>query len=170
MRRMVLTLMCGALLGGAACSDDTEPAGDTGPSTDAAVDQQVTTDGTPAKEAAVDGAAADSAAGVSFSGQIQPIFTSSCASSSCHGGSAPAAGLDLQAGQAHAALVGVQSAQCTTLKRVQAGQPDQSYLMQKLEGSGTCFSGDPMPKGGAPLGAANISLVKSWISEGAKNN
>jgi len=41
---------------------------------------------------------------VSFSTQIQPIFTQNCAFSGCHAGTSPAAGLNLEDGKAHGNL------------------------------------------------------------------
>ncbi|MDH4049852.1 MAG: hypothetical protein OEW68_16830 [Gammaproteobacteria bacterium] len=45
------------------------------------------------------------------------------------------------------------------------GLPDQSYLIQKLEG--TAGSGAQMPLGGPPIPASTIAFVRQWISDGA---
>jgi hypothetical protein len=51
--------------------------------------------------------------------------------------------------------------------RVKAGDPDNSLLVQKLEGKQTC--GKEMPIGGM-LKADQIKLVRDWIMAGAKND
>jgi hypothetical protein len=48
------------------------------------------------------------------------------------------------------------------------GDPDNSYLVQKLEG--TAAVGGRMPQGGPFLDQATIDLVRQWISDGAMNN
>ncbi len=68
-----------------------------------------------------------------------------------------------------AALVGVNSIEQPTIKRVAAGDPTNSYLIQKLEGAAG-ISGVQMPKGGPPLDQATIDQIKSWITAGAANN
>ncbi len=96
-----------------------------------------------------------------FAGVIQPIFTASC---SCHGGAEPAQGLSLEEGSSYAALIGVASAQQPDILRVQAGAPDASYLMHKLEG--TAAVGAQMPFGGE-LEPAQIDMIAAWIAAGA---
>ena len=109
-------------------------------------------------------------ASLSFAGQVQPILTANCGGAACHSGNKPAQGLDLgSAAASYAALVNVASAQCTTTKRVLPSQPTMSYLIWKLQGSGTCFTGSRMPKG-APLSAADMGTISAWIASGAPNN
>lgn len=106
----------------------------------------------------------------SFKTDIVPIFTNNCANAGCHNNRNPAEGLDLSSAiPAYSGLVNVGSTQCTTNKRVVPSQPDQSYLIWKLEGTGPCFSGSRMPKG-TPLSAAQIATVRGWILSGATNN
>ena len=65
----------------------------------------------------------------------------------------------------HAALVGVTSLEVGTLQRVNAGNPNQSYLIHKLEGTQTV--GVRMPQGGPFLDQATIDQVRAWIQAGA---
>ena len=109
------------------------------------------------------------AAAVSFGQQIQPILTASCTSSACHDASQPAQGLQLTSGAAYTALMAA-AAECPADQRVSPGNPDQSYLMLKLQGSGDCFTGSRMPRGNAPLSAAQLQLIRDWITNGAPNN
>ena len=97
------------------------------------------------------------------------VFTPTCAVSGCHtgptGGALPA-GLNLgNADASFANLVGVASVQQPTLSRVAAGDPDNSYLVQKLEG--TAATGSRMPLGGGALDQALIDDIREWISNGA---
>jgi hypothetical protein len=107
------------------------------------------------------------------------IFSKSCAFGSCHAGANPAAGLDLSAGRSCSALVGAPSCLFSQRTRVVAGQPNQSYLIDKLLGrnlganpDGPCraaANGAPqaMPLGGAALCAGKIDQLRRWITEGA---
>lgn len=105
---------------------------------------------------------------VSFSRQVQPILTSTCAIPLCHEGPHAEQGMDLRPDHAYRALVGVDSVQCPG-KRVEPGQPDASYLVSKLDGSGPCFLGALMPSGGA-LSPSQIDTIRTWISQGARDN
>ena len=97
------------------------------------------------------------------------VFTPSCGFTACHsgptGGALPA-GLNLSSADASFAnLVGVASLQQPALSRVAAGDPDNSYLVQKVEG--TAASGSRMPLGGGALDQALIDDLREWISNGA---
>ena len=96
------------------------------------------------------------------------VFTPSCAFSGCHtgptGGVLPA-GMDLSGADASfASLVGVASLQQPNLQRVAANDPDNSYLVQKVEGTA---GGTRMPLGGGALDQALIDDIRQWISDGA---
>lgn len=105
------------------------------------------------------------------SGTLQPtfesiqanVFTPMC--TGCHAGAAAPAGLRLDAASSYALLVGVASAEVPSLQRVDAGHPDDSYLVRKLEGSATV--GARMPLGGPYLDAATIAVIRQWIAAGA---
>jgi len=107
---------------------------------------------------------------VSLSGDVQPIFTAKCAVPFCHTGPSPQAGMDLSAGQSHAAVVDVASGECPAFKRVLPGDPAMSYLVFKIQGSGPCFGGSQMPLAQPPLSSAEMSTIIDWITEGAPNN
>ena len=100
--------------------------------------------------------------------QIQ-VFTPSCASVNCHKGSSSQYGLDLSSGLAYSNLVNVPSGQAPTLNLVTRGNPNQSYLVQKIERNPPEF-GQQMPLNGQPLNTDLRQLVRNWIAEGAKNN
>jgi hypothetical protein len=103
--------------------------------------------------------------------QIQnEVFTPIC--SACHTGPTSnilPSGMNLSsAGDSFAALVGVTSIQVPALDRVEPGNPDDSYLIRKLEG--TQSVGMRMPQGGPFLDQDTIDTIRQWISDGAPNN
>jgi hypothetical protein len=99
-----------------------------------------------------------------FSAIQANVFSPTCATSTCHAGGAPAAGLNLESANSYTMLVGIQSSQDAGLMRVQPGDPDNSYLIQKLEG--TASGGGSMPPSGA-LDQATIDTIRQWITDGA---
>lgn len=103
----------------------------------------------------------------SFSQTIQEIFERrGCTQSACHG-SDRMANLDLRRGSSYGSLVGVPSTNEGTV-RVIPGDPDGSYLVIKLEGRQRV--GVRMPQIGAPLDDIDLTNIRNWISQGAKNN
>ena len=111
---------------------------------------------------------------VSFAQDVQPFFTGSCALGGCHSNPAQPSEkpMLLTTGQAYDAIVGVASAELPSMQRIQPGQPDQSYLIHKLQGTHQQAggSGDRMPQGAAPASAATIAMIRRWVTEGAARN
>ena len=99
------------------------------------------------------------------------VFSMNCASSGCHSGPAGntlPTGMDLTSADASfASLVNVSSLQQSALLRVNPGNPDESYLVRKLEG-GPMIDGQQMPAIGGPLPQATIDRIRSWIENGAE--
>ena len=106
--------------------------------------------------------------GVTLTQIQQNIFTPNCTFSGCHSGAAPAAGQNLSVGQTFANIVNVPSVEVPALRRVDAGNADNSYLVQKIEG--TAAVGQRMPIGGAPLSTEEIQMIRDWINGGALDN
>jgi hypothetical protein len=71
----------------------------------------------------------------------------------------------LDADHSYSHLVNVASKEVPSLDRVEPGNPDDSYVVQKVEG--TAAVGGQMPLGRTPLTAEQIALIRQWISEGA---
>jgi hypothetical protein len=97
----------------------------------------------------------------------QNVFTPRCAG--CHSGSGttlPGVMNLTNAAASHAALVGVASRQVPTLARVTAGNPNDSYLIRKLEGTPGIVGGR-MPLVGGPLPQTTIDSIRLWITTGA---
>ncbi|MGE5337462.1 MAG: hypothetical protein ACM3PU_06515 [Gemmatimonadota bacterium] len=93
----------------------------------------------------------------------QHVFTPIC--TVCHAGAGAPQGLRLDAANSYGLLVGVPSTEVPSILRVEAGNPDNSYLIQKLEGHATV--GARMPFGGPYLDAATIAVIRQWITSGA---
>jgi methionine-rich copper-binding protein CopC len=74
----------------------------------------------------------------------------------------------LDATNSYALLVGVNSNEVPELQRVQAGNPDASYLVQKLAGSAAV--GERMPFGGPYLPQSTIDVIRQWIANGAQRS
>ena len=96
------------------------------------------------------------------------IFTPNCALSGCHTGASPAQDMNLSASQIYTNIVNVSSAEVPSLMRVTPGDPDNSYLIHKVEG--TASVGARMPLGQAALTSAEIDMIRQWILDGAQDN
>ena len=100
---------------------------------------------------------------------VQQIFSQSCAFSTCHSPIARQGGLVLTSEQlSWASLVDVDphhpEAIAMGLKRVESGNPDNSFLIRKLRGMGP---GDSMPQAGGLLSEEIITVIEEWIARGA---
>ncbi|MEO1574754.1 MAG: Ig-like domain-containing protein, partial [Pseudomonadota bacterium] len=91
------------------------------------------------------------------------IFTPQCVV--CHVDGGQASFLPLDEASSYDALVGVPSTEVPTLLRVEPLNANDSYLVQKLEG--TAAVGARMPLGGDPLPSELIDAVRGWIETGA---
>lgn len=103
------------------------------------------------------------------------VLSLSCSlSGSCHKGASAAGQLNLETGMSHAQLMRA-STEVTTKMLVVAGQPDASYLMDKLLNRNLPTSPNPqdpwtsMPPG-VLLEADRLELIRAWIAAGAKND
>jgi hypothetical protein len=90
----------------------------------------------------------------------------------CHTstGRVPAGGMDLNHGVAYDQLVNARVIGKPGAVRVIPGDPDNSYLVQKLEGASTIV-GRRMPLNGPPyLTDGQILILRRWIAIGAPRN
>jgi hypothetical protein len=98
---------------------------------------------------------------------VEAMFRDRCSRAGCHAsGPGAAAGLDLTSAGAFERMYEVKSAACNA-PLISADGPDQSLLLQKLDGTSTC--GARMPLGEDPLPESEIACVRAWIAEGLKN-
>lgn len=106
-------------------------------------------------------------------GTLQPTFQSIQANvftpvcTGCHAGAAAPLGLRLDEASSYALLVNAPSVEVPELRRVQPGDPNASYLIQKLEG--TAARGGRMPLNQPALPQETIAVIRQWITDGAAN-
>ena len=103
--------------------------------------------------------------GPNFSEIQANVFTPTCATTGCHFGAGAPQGLRLDEANSYALLVGVGSMEEPSVLRVAPGDPNNSYLIQKIEG--TAVSGQQMPLNAPALPRATIDVIRQWISDGA---
>lgn len=110
---------------------------------------------------------------VSFSQDVQAIFSLNCASLGCHVAPDPQQGQDLSAGNAYDNIVNVPSMELPTMVRIAPGNPNGSYLFHKISDTHLSIGGSgermPLPPRN-PLSATDIATIRTWIVEGARNN
>jgi uncharacterized membrane protein len=94
--------------------------------------------------------------GVSFDGDVQPIFDRKC--TTCHPASYPY--LDLRRGRSYGDLVGVPARTRPAFARVLPGRAELSYLLTH----------PPDPSLTGLLTDEELELIARWIDEGAENN
>ncbi len=99
------------------------------------------------------------------------VFQPTCAVSNCHGkGGNDETELDLSGTKAYAAMVNVKSEQVTTMDLVKPGDPENSYLWHKINGTSGALGGDDaqMPDERPALDAETQAAIKTWIANGAQ--
>lgn len=90
----------------------------------------------------------------------------------CHSstGRAPSGGLNLNHDVAYEQLVNAAVREKPGAIRIIPGDPDNSYLIQKLTGSAG-IAGRRMPQNGPPyLSDGQIEIIRRWIAIGAPRN
>jgi hypothetical protein len=109
-------------------------------------------------------------------GGIQPtlqsiqtnVFTPICAVPGCHVGAGAQQGLMLDsANNSFLDLVGVDSSEIPSLLRVDPGNPDNSYLVQRIEGAPNIAFAQ-MPLNQPPLSTDQVDAIRQWILNGAQ--
>lgn len=100
---------------------------------------------------------------VSYSAQVQPIFSSSCSGVGCHIGETTN-GVNLSSYAQVMASAGVQYGQAIVV----AGDADASPIVDKL--SANPDFGVRMPRERSPLTASQVQIIRTWIDEGALDN
>lgn len=102
-----------------------------------------------------------------FGGNVNTVFTSSCALGGCHDSASSAGGLNLSPEAAYDSIVDRLSNGNGSLALVEPFNAGDSYLYRKIIGED--ISGSPMPIG-SMLDEETISRIGSWILEGAVRN
>ncbi|MDP3218525.1 MAG: hypothetical protein Q8S73_30765, partial [Deltaproteobacteria bacterium] len=113
---------------------------------------------------ALSGCGGDEAACGHTTAEVQAhIFAPRCGTSGCHEGQRASVGLDLVAPDVVARLLRATSEDCNGRRMLVPGDPDGSYLFQKLTGAAP-VCGSRMPLGGAPLTSTEVACVRAWIT------
>lgn len=95
------------------------------------------------------------------------IFSPICARPACHSGAIAPEGLSLDsASESFDNLVSVPSRQQPVLLLVDPGNPDDSYMVWKIEGR-AAIDGGQMPLNQPPLFDDEIEAIRQWILDGA---
>ncbi|MFV0278948.1 MAG: hypothetical protein ACK5HY_17460 [Parahaliea sp.] len=107
---------------------------------------------------------------VSFKNNIVPVLKKRCAI--CHLTGTEAGNMALHPRAAYGYLVDVASVQAPGMMRVLPGDPGQSYLIRKLEGTHLDAGGTGlrMPFNEPPLDATTLALFREWVASGAAND
>ena len=100
---------------------------------------------------------------VLFSQDVLPIFLSSCSGSGCHIGS-QTSGVNLTTYSSIINSVGLQY----NGRIVIPGNAANSPIINKVLSQPT--NGSRMPLGRTPLSGNQITIIRTWIDEGAENN
>lgn len=101
---------------------------------------------------------------VFFDADVLPIIQENCG---CHRSGSPSAGLNMTDAAAYNSLVGQPSS--NGLNYVTPGDPEQSYMAHKIQGTHVAAggAGSMMPLGG-DLSNADVATIVEWISDGAQ--
>ena len=108
---------------------------------------------------------------VSFATEIQPLFSSMCASCHSEGGFADNAGIPLRLGEGEAldAIVSQSSSQDASFTLVVPSDSANSLLFLKVSEDNPPV-GSTMPLVGARLSSEDLGLIRDWIDQGALDN
>ena len=96
----------------------------------------------------------------------EQILAPNCAFSGCHGGGSLPANLSLEADFVAGEIIGIASTERPEFKRIDPGNPDDSYLLMKLRGDSR-ITGGQMPLDGGTLSAELLEMIREWIAGGA---
>jgi len=99
-----------------------------------------------------------------FASIQQNVFTPIC--TTCHAGASAPLGLRLDEASSYAAIVNTASVEVPGLRRIRPGDPDASYLIQKIEGRAAV--GSRMPLNQPALPQATIDVIRQWVAQGAQ--
>jgi hypothetical protein len=104
---------------------------------------------------------------VSFADDVQPILNVRCLR--CHGN--PVVNSNYRV-QSYQTVFGPgDQASNRGMLEVRPSQPDSSYLVWKLEGNPPWpIDGQRMPQGGPFLSVSQITVIRTWIRQGAHDN
>ncbi|HMB93150.1 MAG TPA: DUF5777 family beta-barrel protein [Rhodothermales bacterium] len=94
--------------------------------------------------------------------QVVEIFSTTCTQAGCHVGPVPQQEMDLTPEHFYQSIVDEPSKEKPDLKRVNPGDPENSYLIHKIEGRSD-IEGVQMPLVGDKLSEEQVNTIKAWI-------
>jgi len=104
---------------------------------------------------------------VSYERHLEPLVIAHCLG--CHEAEDPKAKLVLEKGKGYTQLVDRHSIQVPSMRLVEPGDLERSYLWLKLQHTAPEGKGMPRtPTGVKKLRAAELELYRRWIEDGAK--
>ena len=110
----------------------------------------------------------------SFDRIQRQVFNQGCAVGGCHDSESTAGGLLLEIGASYPGLVDTEplngAARAAGLLLVDAGDPENSFLLRKLEGTLAPGFGGRMPADGPRIPGHLRELVREWIVSGSPEN
>lgn len=116
------------------------------------------------------------ASSAKFEADVMPILLNNCAFTACHGSKESHLGILLTADKAQTyAELQKTSPTYNNAKFVVPGKPDESFLIAKIENKQGSFAGcsggcgKQMPQD-ETLAKADITVLRTWITNGAKND
>jgi len=100
-----------------------------------------------------------------LSADVVPITKTNCAVAiACHTVDATASGV-------YHSYVNVPCEECSDARPlITPGDPEHSYLINKITGKNLCGGFGSMPKGGQLMEGSEIQTIYDWICEGAPQN
>ena len=102
-----------------------------------------------------------------YAAQVEKVFLKRC--KGCHSAEKAKGKLVLDKGKGYANLVGPMSTKAPDIPRVKPGDPEGSFLWQKLTGSAREGKAMPLtPYGWKKLPDDELELVRRWIAGGAR--
>lgn len=101
--------------------------------------------------------------------EVKGELVPSCGISACHDPGTAESNLVFSDDMSASALVDVASEDAPGETLVIAGDPDNSYLVKKLEGADD-IAGDPMPPPFGGMSDEQIQMVRDWIAAGAADD
>ena len=101
--------------------------------------------------------------GQDLENRVVTVFEKNCATAACHSGTAPMMGLKLTGDEFYARTVNQPSTEKPLLMRIKPGEPDSSYLIQKIVGAPGII-GSRMPFGRDPLTSDEVAAIVEWIT------
>jgi len=101
---------------------------------------------------------------VTLDQRVAELFQRSCTLAGCHVGPNPQMGMTLTKEAFYSSTVGQASVESPSMKRIDPGSPETSYLVKKIRGDKDII-GLQMPFAGEKLTEEEVDTIIKWVSE-----